>query len=150
MAVLKVINHTPTENDVGREHKYQDDYARYNLVQYLSNPEKCVKVEGFGLHPEHAAYEMCLVAQSWGNDRQLRVRHCVLSFSPQESMQLGAALWDHLERIANHICLLYCEQYQMFYAIHRHPTHNHIHFLMNPVNYQNGRSDGRNPYSPSI
>lgn len=142
MAVLKVISHTPTENDIGRERKYQDDYTRLNLTHYLSNPEKCVRTGGIGLFPEHAAYEMWLVARSWGNDSRLRARHFVLSFSPQESMMFGTSRWYHMDRIARHVCALYCDNYQIFYAIHRHETHDHIHFVMNPVNYRNGRKYG--------
>lgn len=139
MAVLKVISHTPSENDIGRERKYQDDYARVNLSQYVMNPKSCVRKGGFGLHPEHATYEMWLVARSWGNDRRLRVRHFVLSFSPQESMLLGTSKWFHMDRIARYVCALYCENFQIIYAIHKHETHDHIHFMMNPVNYNTGR-----------
>jgi hypothetical protein len=71
-----------------------------------------------------------------------RSEHLFSSDSPQESNQLGAGLWNHLEIIADYVCALYCENYQIFYAIHRHPTHNHIHFVMNPVNYRNGRKYG--------
>ena len=41
--------------------------------------------------------------------------------------------------IADYVCSLYYDSYQMFYAIHQHPTHNHIHYVMNPVNYRTGR-----------
>lgn len=140
MAVLKIINkQTPEAFSQSGIRKYQDDYVRADLISYLTRPDKCVYHGAYGVHPDHAAYEMWQTARSWGNDRQLRVRHWVLSFSAYESRTLEPGLWNHLQIIADDVCSLYVNQYQMFYAIHRHPTHNHIHFVMNPVNYRTGR-----------
>lgn len=142
MAILKMIRAEAKEDSQGNiVRKYHDNNARSDLIDYLTNPRKCVEIGGCGLYPPNAAYEMDLVAHSWGKDKGLRAYHWILSFSGEECERFGSSLINHMIAFAEFICnYIFSNGYQVFYAIHsQHSDHTHIHFVMNSVNFITGK-----------
>ena len=117
--------------------KYHDGKAYETVISYCLNPEKASFVGGFGVNLTQAAYEMERVAQAFGNEDGLHLRHWILSFRQDEFG--GRKKIDHiLQRIAWSAASYYASQYQIIYAVHR-DTHNpHIHFVMSTTNFVTG------------
>lgn len=121
------------------EHKYHDDQAIPNVVNYVLDPNKTEPklTGGFGVNPFMAADQFEIVARNYGKDFGIRLRHMVLSFSDQEKVDVYQA-----RGIAYRIAAYYGAEYQIFFAVHTDAAHINIHFVMNSVSYRTGQKYG--------
>ena len=73
------------------------------------------------------------LAQAYGKDFGVRLRHMILSFAPDEKVGTFGA-----EMIAYQIAGYYGRQYQIVWACHTDSKCLNIHLVMNTVSYQTG------------
>lgn len=127
MAIYKVCG-------VGEHGKFFDDFAYYNAINYIFNPEKAVMIGGSGISSyANAVDDMRDVAIRFGKDRGKRIRHSILAFEENEDVSIGEA-----DAFAKGIIAHYAPEYQIVYAIHANTEHLHIHFVMNQISYIDG------------
>ena len=120
--------------------KYKDDDALNDVLTYCTRPGKAACVDGIGLYPPNAAYEMERLALAFGKDHGVRLRHWILSFSKAELKRTSRkALPDMLHRFGWYAASYYGHQYQILFAVHLDSEDPHIHFVMNTVNFQTGK-----------
>ena len=126
MARYKVIN---------RAGDYRTDQDVRNVLNYVTSPGKISagSVLGGAVLPELAADMMECVTDVFHNAEGLRLRHSVLSFSPDEGLSLEA-----VKAIARDCLSFYEDDYQIISAVHEDREHLHIHFVMNTTNYNTG------------
>lgn len=145
MPIIKVIyrhDDDPWEA-IRDQHKYQDDAARDDVVNYCmqSNKAPSSYMGSCGVSLSQPAYEMQRIAEAYGKDCGLRLRHTVLSFSGEEKRKLGRfkkGVLGQLYRIGLYALQYYKDKYQMLFVIHEDTVHYHIHFVMNTVSYVDG------------
>lgn len=133
MAVYKVSNHAG---------KYYDPNSIYDVINYVTNPEKTHHHLFGGLavssDPTEAIHQMNLLRSIWNKEDCVKLRHTILSFEEEE---LSFRTENHL-LIANYLgfrlAQFYSNTYQIFYAVHETGPFLHIHFVMNMLNYQTG------------
>lgn len=133
MAIYKVCG-------VGERGKFFDDYAYFNAINYIFNPEKAVIVGGSGISSyANAVDDMRGIAIKFGKDTGKRIRHSILAFEESENVGI-----DEAGAFAEGIIAYYAPEYQIVYAIHTNTKHLHIHFVMNQISYVDGhRYDGK-------
>ena len=146
MPVFKVIYRPgPYVTDTGLP-KYHDDEALEMVISYCQDTAKTggQYIGGFGVNVAQAAYEMNLLAWTYGANKGLRLRHWILAFSSDKVKQFGSNVYPMLDHIARQAAAYYGSQYQIIYAIHMDRDHPHIHFVMNTVSFEDGKkySDG--------
>lgn len=136
MAELKVIYF-----DEYTESKYKDDFAYWNVIQYCFDRDKMLHdcYGAYGVDMKHAGFEMQLLAQSYSQDRGLRLRHFILTFSGEELTSFAGPYWEEMTKIADYVARYYADSYQIVYVIHEASMHIHIHFVMSTVNYRTGK-----------
>ena len=140
MAALKVICKQNSYDIIGLP-KYHDDEALETVIGYCMDPAKTAKglTGGFNVYVPQAAYEMRQLSWACGKDSGLRLRHWILSFSPQEAKRLGRRVYEELNKIAYYAAAYYQYEYQIIYAIHEDKQHPHIHFVQNTVSFRTGK-----------
>ena len=141
MPVFKVIYRPgPYVTDTGLPKSHIEE-ARGTFLDYCHNTAKTGGhyIGGFGVNVVQAAYEMNLLAWTYGANKGLRLRHWILAFSSDEVKQFGSNVYPMLEHIARQAAAYYGSQYQIIYAVHMDQDNPHIHFVMNTVNYVTGR-----------
>lgn len=136
MAILKVK--TQVREDMRRQvgnQKYHDDQAIEDVLTYILQEEKVQDgcVGGFAVNPALAADQFEMVAQAYGKDFGIRLRHMILSFAPNEKIDLHDA-----KNIAYQVAGYYGNDYQIVWACHTDARCLHVHMVMNTVSYQNG------------
>lgn len=73
------------------------------------------------------------VAEQFHKNRGIRLKHIIISFSPEDGVSNGMAACE-AEEISQKIGMIY----QNVYAIHEDKAAPHIHIMMNTVNHING------------
>lgn len=140
MPVLKIIcqEHTYcTQDSLG---KYQDDNALHDVLSYCGRYGKASCVDGIGVYPPNAVYEMERLARAYGQTQGVRLRHWVLSFPKEELKRISRkSLPAMLHHFGWYAANYYGGQYQIVFAIHTDSGNPHIHFVMNTVNYRTGK-----------
>ena len=140
MPVFKVICKVNDHFCYNGNGKYKDDDALHDVISYCGRLGKACCVDGIAVYPPNAIFEMERLAQAYGKDRGLRLRHWILSFSAQEAKGIGKAqLPEVLHRIGWYAANYYGCQYQILFTIHLDSDNPHIHFVMSTVNYQTGK-----------
>lgn len=129
MAILKTANTTD---------KYQDNSARFDLINYITAPNKTPHGYCYGLGVDMssaatAAEDMRRVAESYGKDSGVRLRHFIVSFTHNEIRSL-----KKLSGIAWEITAYLGHEYQVISAVHEDKWNYHIHFIMNSINRVTG------------
>lgn len=145
MPVLKVMHRENTPRyEKAADGKYHDEHALDDVIAYCLNPKKCICSGGYAVNVSQAAYEMKRLAEAYGKDRGIHLRHMVLSFSDQEMRKLGGRKhgFSLLNQIAQHAIAYYGHEYQIIYAVHEDSDYGHIHIVMNTVNYRTGKKYG--------
>lgn len=84
--------------------------------------------------PEDAVTAMNHVTETYHKEFGPRLRHSVLSFSPEEVITPRQA-----KIIAKECVRYYEDDYQIVAAVHEDQEHLHIHFVMNTTSYRTGR-----------
>lgn len=126
MATYKVI-HGPK--------KYHDMKSFYDVIQYITSPGKTDPdgVIGGAVSPETAVEDMENIVRAFHKEKGVKLRHSVLSFSPEEPVTAR-----QVKEIAGE-CIRYYEcDYQILAAVHEDRDHLHIHFVMNTTSYRDG------------
>lgn len=128
MAIYKVIGK-------GQDGKYMDDMARIDVSKYCMRDDKTPShfIGGRAVNPANAAEEMRILAQVYNNDTGVRLRHSVISFSPQEDITMEQAA-----QIADAAIRYFGDEHQIFYSVHEDADHIHAHIVMNQVSYIDG------------
>lgn len=126
MASYKVIH---------RPNQYHDANALDDVLGYCLQDRKTPSglIFGRNVDVDYAASEMNDVAAAYGKDSGLRLRHSVLSFSPDEEITE-----IEIAEIAQQAIDYYGKQYQIVAAVHEDTDDTHIHFVMNQVSYKDG------------
>lgn len=129
MAILK------TANTIG---KYQDDNARVDLINYITDPNKTPHGYCYGLGVDMssaaaAAEDMRRVAESFGKDSGVRLRHFIIAFAHEEVRSL-----KRLNAIAWEVTVYLGQEYQVVSAVHEDSWNYNIHFIVNSVNRVTG------------
>lgn len=141
MPLLKVVcQHDPYFAQLGQI-KYHDEAARRNVIDYCLQPDKTTPdlIDGFGLNVHQATFEMNRLAQAYGKNSGLRLRHWILSFSTQEVRRFRKHKYEMLKKFAWYAAEYYGYEYQTVFAVHTDGECPHIHFVMNTVNFITGR-----------
>lgn len=139
MASLKI----KTQRNPGFESytgKYHDNNSYYDVINYIISEEKTPHqfIGGYGVNLNQAAYEMDYLAKVYGKESGIRLRHFILSFSPEEVKYGGIKKFEALYKIGQYAALFYSDEYQIVFAVHEDKDHPHIHFVMNTTNYRTG------------
>ena len=140
MPVLKVICQEHVHCAQNSAGKYKDDNALHDVLAYCGRYGKASLVDGIGVYPPNAIYEMERLAQAFGQARGVRLRHWTLSFSKEEVKKINRkSLLDMLHHFGWYAASYYGGQYQIVFTIHLDSDNPHIHFVMNTVNYRTGK-----------
>lgn len=126
MATYKVI-HGPK--------KYHDMKSFHDVIHYITAPSKTGPdgvIRG-AVSPETAVEEMETVVKSFHKEKGVKLRHSVLSFSPEEPVNAC-----QVKEIARECIHYYEEEYQILAAVHEDRDHLHVHFVMNTTSYRDG------------
>lgn len=118
------------------EGKYQDDLAYQNVYRYITRADKTPDnyVIHAGVDSDNAVMEYETVANVYGKNEGVRLRHSIISFKN------GEAYIDQVYRVMEMVCWYYFNQgYQIVGAVHQDTDQLHIHFMMNQVSYIDGR-----------
>lgn len=125
--------------------KYHDQSAIQDVISYCQNPQKTINhyCGGLAVNYHHAAQQMDDIALAYGKQHGVRLRHMVLSFSPDEQIHPLRVNW-----IGRQIAAYYSGRFQIIYAVHEDTENLHIHFVMNMVSYIDGKKyeGGRQDY----
>ena len=136
MAILKVKTQVREDmrTQVGNK-KYHDDQAVEDVLKYILREDKVQDgyMGGFAVNPLLAADQFEMVAEAYGKNFGVRLRHMILSFSPSEKIDLHDA-----KNIAYQVASYYGNDYQIVWACHTDARCLNVHMAMNTVSYQNG------------
>lgn len=136
MPILKVKTQVREDlrGQVG-DKKYHDDQTVTDVMDYVLREDKVQEgcVGGFAVNPSLAADQFKMVAEAYGKNFGVRLRHMILSFSPTETVDLNDA-----KNIAYQVASYYGHDYQIVWACHTDARCLNVHMVMNTVSYQNG------------
>lgn len=136
MPVFKVITQArDTGNTTGLAGKYHDMAAIETVITYVLNPAKTDAryVGGCAINPRMAAQQFSQIAEAYGKNTGIHLRHMVLSFQESEPLTAEQAFY-----IAHQIAQYYGDAYQILFALHLDHANYHVHFVMNTVSYRTG------------
>lgn len=126
MATIKCIN---------CRDKYHDDDAKRDVINYILNPDKMIHGY-FGMthvNPANPDLSMYDTSMSFGQERGVRIRHYVVSFSNKELTNPMIA-----NLIATEIMNAIGGKFQCIYGVHENTSELHIHLAFNTVSYLDG------------
>lgn len=136
MAILKVKTQVREDmrSQVGNK-KYHDDQAVEDVMKYILREDKVREgcVGGFAVNPSLAANQFEMIAEVYGKNYGVRLRHMILSFSPSEEIDL-----HDTKNIAYQVASYYGNDYQIVWACHTDARCLNVHMVMNTVSYQTG------------
>lgn len=126
MATLKVLN------ERGR---YHDDHALYFVLNYIQDHGKAQSglIGGWAVYPPNVISEMTTFSRLANKESGVRLRHFVISFSPD---RLSSP--EKMFQIANECAKYYGDEYQIVFSVHEDRKHLHAHFVMNTISYRTG------------
>lgn len=127
MAVYKVIN---------KAGQYRDPNSVQDVIDYITSPSKISPdgVIGGAILPEDAVTAMNRATETCHKEFGSRLRHSVLSFSPEEIITPR-----QVKKVAEECVRYYEDDYQIVAAVHEDQDHPHIHFVMSTTCYRTGR-----------
>lgn len=136
MAILKVKTQVREDMrcQVGNK-KYHDEQAIEDVMKYILREDKVQDgcMGGFAVNPTMAEDQFEMIAEVYGKNFGVRLRHMILSFSPSDEIDLHDA-----KNIAYQVASYYGNNYQIVWACHIDARCLNIHMVMNTVSYQNG------------
>lgn len=136
MAILKVKTQVREDmrSQVGNK-KYHDEQAVEDVLTYILQEDKVQDgyVGGFAVNPAFAADQFETIAEVYGKNYGVWLRHMILSFSPKEKIDAYDA-----KNIAYQVASYYGNDYQIVWACHTDSRCLNIHMVMNTVSYQTG------------
>jgi len=135
VAILKSIG-------IGNANKYTDNASYHSLIHYCMNPKKLYKCGGVSVDAVNAACQMSAVAEAYNKNSGKRLRHMILRFIELPltgNLREDCHKLETTYQIAFEIALFYQNQFQTAFYVHRDEKHAHIHFIINRVDFMNGR-----------
>lgn len=136
MAVFKVKTQVQEDlrSRVG-DQKYHDENATEDVLNYIMREDKVQNgcAGGFAVNPASAADQFEMIAEVYGKNYGVRLRHMILSFSPNEKIDVYDA-----KNIAYQVASYYGNDYQIVWACHTDARCLNVHMVMNTVSYQTG------------
>lgn len=136
MAILKIKTQLREDMCIqAGNKKYHDDQAVEDVMKYILRDDKVQEgcVGGFAVNPSMAEEQFKMIAQVYGKDYGVRLRHMILSFSPNEEIDL----YD-VKNIAYQVASYYGNNYQIVWACHTDARCLNVHMVMNTVSFQTG------------
>lgn len=123
MAVIKVVN---SRASIGK------------AINYITKGEKTEEklISGKDCNPYTAIDEMKFTKEQWGKTEGRQYKHYIQSFSPEDKITPEKALEVGEKFIENAKIF---EGYEVVIATHVDKGHIHNHFIVNSVNFENGR-----------
>lgn len=118
------------------EGDYCNEDAIETVIKYIGRDGENQNIGGTGIFPtdiDGAIYCFEKVQQIYGANCGRRIWHIIVS--PESSWHFRD--YDLIE-IGNRICEYFSVNHQTFFGVHCDGRYYHIHFAINPVNYQNG------------
>lgn len=113
--------------------------VNYVYKEKLESDEALIQTKGYGVcdtNPQYTYNQMYAVKEYFGKTGDNPVMHFMVSFDKNVTDATTAC--DYTEKIANY----FSDDYQIITAVHQEDQMNskfHAHFVMNSVNYNNGR-----------
>lgn len=136
MAILKVKTQVREDMrcQVGNK-KYHDDQAIEDVMNYILREDKVREgyMGGFAVNPSMAEDQFEMIAEVFGKNYGVRLRHMILSFSLSEEIDLHDA-----KNIAYQVASYYGNDYQIVWVCHTDARCLNVHMVMNTVSYQTG------------
>jgi hypothetical protein len=143
-----VVEYCETES--GLQYRTAQDII--NTVSYVINPEDTFGMVGtIGISLENYLNEMLLLKEAYGQTVDRHLVHVVVS-----SQEFRFLEYDQLMHMAFQIGMFYGMEYQVIFGVHpyRKGSHDlkdgHIHYIINSVNYMNGKYLSPNEYKPRL
>lgn len=143
-----VVEYCETES--GTQYRTAQDII--NAVLYVINPEDTFGMIGtIGISLENYLNEMLILKESYGQNVDRHLVHVVVS-----SQELRFLAHEDLMHLAFQIGMFYGMEYQVIFGVHpyRKGSHSqkdgHIHYIINSVNYMNGKYLSPDEYKPRL
>lgn len=114
------------------QNEYPDKGSLSRVLNYVLRSDL---IGGYGVNPDYALKQMCLVKRAFHKEDGVQLKHFIISFSAYELSQIG---FDEILELGFQIGQLF-QEYQMVYAIHLDTNHVHLHMVMNTVSFMTGR-----------
>jgi len=92
-------------------------------------------VGGYAVDPNHAYQQMLAVKTAFQKTGGVVLKHFVISFTNNESYQLSP---DDALTLAFEVGKTF-QYFQLAYALHLDTSKMHLHFILNPVSFVDGR-----------
>lgn len=123
MAIIKAVN---SKASIGK------------AINYITEGEKTIEklISGKDCNPHTAIDEMNATKEMWGKTGGRQYKHYIQSFDPNEKItaekahEIGMKLIENTEKFKGH---------EVVIATHMDKKHIHNHFIVNTVNFENGR-----------
>ena len=114
---------------------YADETTRDGVIRYILNPDKVRSGYwgGASVDLTDPVGYMEKVAQRFGKDSGVRLRHFVISFHPLELDDAETA-----DEIAKRVVDYIGQEYPALYGVHEDKEHLHFHIAMNAVSHGDG------------
>jgi hypothetical protein len=132
-----VVEYCETESGI----QYRTAQDIINTVSYVINPEDTFgMVRTIGISLENYLNEILLLKEAYGQTVDRHLVHVVVS-----SQEFRFLNHDELMHMAFQIGMFYGKEYQVIFGVHpfRKGSHSqkdtHIHYIINSVNYTNGK-----------
>lgn len=115
--------------------KYRDHTAREDVISYIFQPDKTPShmIGGMRVDLPKAAESMRMMAEYYHKDSLVRLRHFVISFSPEEIRSRQVIM-----NIAKELMMSIACKYQVVFAVHEDTATPHIHFVFNSISFVDG------------
>ncbi len=126
MSVLKFVN---GPND---DRQYLDATVDYICSRSKTRCDENIRTSG--CYAKHPVRDMTAVKKSYHKTHGKQGEHYVLSLTPDNESTSDEQYMELADKIAS-----YFSQYQCVYALHKDTQFRHLHFVMNSVNYTNGK-----------
>lgn len=123
MAIIKAVN---SKASIGK------------AINYITKEEKTEEklISGKDCNPHTAIDEMKATKEQWGKTEGRQYKHYVQSFNPEDKItpekahEIGNKLMNNTEKFKG---------YEVIMATHVDKGHIHNHFIVNSVNFENGK-----------
>lgn len=114
---------------------YMDKNALNNVIDYCTNPAKCLYelIGGYNVIPCIAEQQMRYTKYTFRKESGNQLIHLIVSFDGH-----GAYLTAIATGVAKSVTKFIFGNYQSIYAIHKNTDNTHIHFVINSVSCIDG------------
>ena len=120
---------------INRTGKYHDLASKYDVVNYILNPQKTAPgyFGGYHVDPYSPADSMIDTSEQYGKSSGVQLRHYVFSFDFGELSNPNTAL-----QIAKDFASYVGQEFQTVFAVHLNKPNLHFHLVFNSCSYVDG------------